>query len=52
MPLPVISPLRTIGVDDWAHWKRQRDGTILVDLAQRRPVALLHDREADTLPHW
>jgi hypothetical protein len=51
LPLPVISPLRTIGVDDWAHRKRRRYGTILVDLGQRRPVALLHDREADTLAH-
>jgi transposase len=38
-----------MGVDDWAHRKRQRYGTIVVDLAQRRPVVLLHDRAADTL---
>jgi transposase len=52
LPLPGIPPLRVIGVDDWAHRKRQRYGTIVVDLERRRPVALLHDREADTLPRW
>jgi transposase len=52
LPLPVMPPLRAIGVDDWAHRKRQRYGTIVVDLARRRPVALLHDREAETLAGW
>jgi transposase len=52
LPLPDIPPLRVIGVDDWAHRKRQRYGTIVVDLERRRPVALLHDREADTLATW
>jgi transposase len=52
LPLPVVAPLRAIGVDDWAHRKRQRYGTIVVDLERRRPVALLPDREADTLAHW
>jgi transposase len=52
LPLPNIPPLSAIGVDDWAHRKRQRYGTIVVDLEQRRPVALLHDREAETLADW
>ena len=52
LSLLVIPPLRVIGVDDWAHRKHQRYGTIVVDLEQRRPVALLHDREADTLATW
>jgi transposase len=52
LPLPVSPPLRALGVDDWAHRKRQRYGTILVDLEQRQPVALLNDREADTLATW
>jgi transposase len=52
LPLPVIPPLRVIGVDDWAHRKRRRYGTIVVDLERGRPVALLHDREADTLTTW
>ena len=52
LPLPVIPPLRAIGVDDWAYRKRQRDGTIVVDLERQRPVALLHDRKAETLAMW
>jgi transposase len=52
LPLPVIPSLHAIGVDDWAHRKRQRYGTIVVDLERQRPVALLHDREASTLATW
>jgi transposase len=52
VPLPAIPPPAVIGVDDWAHRKRQRYGTIVVDLERRRPVALLNDREADTLATW
>jgi transposase len=52
LPLAVIPPLHTIGVDDWAHRKRQRYGTIVVDLERHQPVALLHDREAGTLATW
>jgi transposase len=51
-PLPNIPPLSATGVDDWAHRKRQRYGTIVVDLERRRPMALLHDREAETLAAW
>jgi transposase len=52
LPLPAVRPLSAIGVDDWAHRKRQRYGTIVVDLERRQPVALLHDREANTLASW
>jgi transposase len=52
LPLPAVPALRAIGVDDWAHWKRQRYGTIVVDLERQRPVALLNDREAETLADW
>jgi transposase len=52
LPLPGVRPLAALGVDDWAHRKRQRYGTIVGDLEQRRPVALLNDREAETLADW
>jgi len=52
LPLPPIGELKQLGVDDFAFAKRQRYGTILVDLEQQRPIALLKDREADTLAQW
>jgi transposase len=48
---PLITP-RVLGVDDWAKRKGQHYGTILVDLEKRRPLGLLHDREATTLSTW
>lgn len=44
LPLPSIVAPKTLGVDDFDESKRTSDGTILVDLDQRRPIALLGDR--------
>ena len=41
-----------LGVDDWAFKKRERYGTILVDLEKRQVIDLLPDRETDTLKTW
>jgi transposase len=52
LPLPVFPTPMVLGVDDWSLRKRHTYGTILVDLEQRQPIALLSARDADTLAQW
>jgi transposase len=51
-PIVKIESVRILGVDDFAFRKRQRYGTILVDLERHRVIDLLPDREGSTLEGW
>jgi len=50
--LPDSRVFTAIGVDDWAYKKRERYGSILVDLTTRKVVDLLPDREEKSLITW
>ena len=44
--------VRVLGVDDWAWRKRQRYGTMLMDLERRRVIDLLPVRSAARFADW
>lgn len=49
---PVSECGSIIGVDDFAFKKRHTYGTIIVDQATHRPVAILDGRDGNTLKEW
>ncbi|MBB5803356.1 transposase [Saccharothrix ecbatanensis] len=52
LPEPEIGSLQVVGVDEWAFRKGRNYGTILVDMATRRPVDLLPEATSDALASW
>ncbi|MER6421077.1 hypothetical protein [Streptomyces sp. NPDC001137] len=52
LPEPEVSTPRVVGVDESATRKGRVYGTVLVDVATRRPVDLLPDREVSSLAAW
>ena len=49
-PVPICGS--TIGVDDFAFKKRHTYGTIIVDEATHKPVAILDGRDGKSLKEW
>jgi transposase len=52
LPDPPVGAVTVLDVDDFAIKRGQTYATILINMATRRPVDVLPDREADTLAEW
>ncbi len=51
-PSPLFQTPLALGVDDWAYRKGRNYCTILVNLQTHQAIALLPDRESETLTKW
>lgn len=49
---PVLECGNTVGIDDFAFKKRHKYGTIIVDEATHKPVAVLNGRDGVSLKEW
>ena len=52
VPLPEVSKVRVVGVDDWSWRRGKRFGSILVNLETHKIIGLLADREAESVRQW
>jgi transposase len=52
LPEPVVPAPQAVGIDDWAHRRRHRYGSLVVDLERHRPIAVLPDRSVETVRTW
>lgn len=46
------SPVKNIGIDDWAYKRRRRYGTLICDLDTGKPLDMLPDRTVQTVSTW